>query len=96
MKEAVTKVVDTLTQYDFYGAFQTLLEGYKCIAGGGDYFERSLETYWRHLVPLRLAYIYLHHTGSSLYSGAQFHPVYNLLHNVIRYCIDSLMIFLLI
>ena len=40
MKEAVTKVVDTLTQVDFYGAFQKLLEWYKyCIAAGGDYFE---------------------------------------------------------
>ena len=36
MKEAVTKVIDTLTQ----GAFQKLLERYnKCIAAGGDYFE---------------------------------------------------------
>ena len=25
MKEAVTKVIDTLTQEDFYGAFQKLL-----------------------------------------------------------------------
>ena len=40
MKEAVTKVMDTLTQEDFYGAFQKLLEWYnKCIAAGGDYFE---------------------------------------------------------
>ena len=39
MKEAVTKVIDTLTQEDFDGAFQKLLERYKCIAGGGDYFE---------------------------------------------------------
>ena len=40
MKEAVTKVIDTLTQEDFYGAFQKLLERYKkCIAAGGDYFE---------------------------------------------------------
>ena len=40
MKEAVTKVIDTLTQEDFYGALQKLLERYnKCIAGGGDYFE---------------------------------------------------------
>ena len=40
MKEAVTKVIDTLPQEDFYGAFQTLLERYnKCIAAGGDYFE---------------------------------------------------------
>ena len=39
MKEAVTKVIDTLTQEDFYGAFQKLLEQYMCIAAGGDYFE---------------------------------------------------------
>ena len=40
MKEAVTKVIDTLTQKDFHGAFQKLLELYnKCIAAGGDYFE---------------------------------------------------------
>ena len=40
MKEAVTKVIDTLTQEDFHGAFQKLLERYnKWIAAGGDYFE---------------------------------------------------------
>ena len=40
MKEAVTKLIDTLTQEDFYGAFQKLLKRYKkCIACGGDYFE---------------------------------------------------------
>ena len=40
MKEAVTKVIDTLTQEDFHGALQKLLEQYnKCIAAGGDYFE---------------------------------------------------------
>ena len=40
MKEAMTKVIDTLTQEDFHGAFQKLLERYnKCIAAGGDYFE---------------------------------------------------------
>ena len=39
MKEAVTKVIDTLTQEDFHGTFQKLLEWYKCIAAGGDYFE---------------------------------------------------------
>ena len=40
MKEAVTKVTDTLTQEDFHGAFQKLLEQYKkCIAAGGDYPE---------------------------------------------------------
>ena len=41
MKEAVTKVIDTLTQEDFHGAFQKFLEWYKCIAAGGDYFERD-------------------------------------------------------
>ena len=40
MKEAVTKVLDTLTQEDFHGALQNVLERYnKCIAAGGDYFE---------------------------------------------------------
>ena len=40
MKEAVTKVIDTITQEDFDGDFQKLLERYnKCIAAGGDYFE---------------------------------------------------------
>ena len=41
MKEAVTKIIDTLTQEDFHEAFQQkLLERYnKCIAGGGDYFK---------------------------------------------------------
>ena len=43
MKEAVTKVIDTLTQEDFHGAFQKLLERYnKCIAAGVDYFEGDL------------------------------------------------------
>ena len=40
-KEAVTKDIDTLTQEDFHGAFQKLLERYKCIAAGGDYFEED-------------------------------------------------------
>ena len=39
MKEAMTKVIDVLTQEDFHGAFQKLLERYKCIAARGDYFE---------------------------------------------------------
>ena len=41
-KEAVTKVIDTLTQEDIHGALKKLLERYnKCIAVGGDYFERE-------------------------------------------------------
>ena len=39
MKEAIKKVIDTLTQEDFHGLFLKLLEWYKCIAAGGDYFE---------------------------------------------------------
>ena len=40
MKEAVAKVIDTLTQKDVHGAFQKLLERYnKSIADGGDYFK---------------------------------------------------------
>ena len=40
MKETVTKVIDTLTQEEFHGAFQKLLERYnKSIAADGDYFE---------------------------------------------------------
>ena len=37
MKEAVTKVIDMLTQEDFHWAFEKLLErDNKCIAAGGD------------------------------------------------------------
>ena len=40
MKEAVSNVIDTLTQENFDGAFQKFLERYnKCIAAGGDYFK---------------------------------------------------------
>ena len=40
MKEAGTKVIDTLTDGDFHGALKKLLERYnKCISAGRDYFE---------------------------------------------------------
>ena len=40
MKEAVMKIIDTLTQEVFYKGFQKFLEPYnKCIAAGVDYFE---------------------------------------------------------
>ena len=40
MKEAVTKVIDTLTEEEFHEAFPKLLERYnQCIAAGGYYFE---------------------------------------------------------
>ena len=42
MKEAVMKVIDMLTQEDFYGAFQKLFERYKCIAARGDYFKGDM------------------------------------------------------
>ena len=42
MKEAVTKVIDTLTKEDFYGAFQKFWERYnKCFATGVDYFKED-------------------------------------------------------
>ena len=40
MKEAVTKVINMLTQEDFHGTFQKFLGWYnKCIAARGDYVE---------------------------------------------------------
>ena len=43
MKEAVSKVIETLKQEDFHRAFQNLLERHnKCIAAGGDYLEGDL------------------------------------------------------
>ena len=51
MKEAVTKVIDTLTQEDIRGAFQKLLERYnKCISAGGEYFEG----YWSFMCVLSI------------------------------------------
>ena len=41
MKEAMMKVIDTLTQENLNEAFPKLLERYKCIAAGGDFFERD-------------------------------------------------------
>ena len=38
-KEAVTKVIDTLTKVDFLGIFQKFLERYTFIEAGGDYFK---------------------------------------------------------
>ena len=40
MKEAVPNVIDTLTQEEFHGAFQKLLERYNnCAAARGDFSE---------------------------------------------------------
>ncbi len=43
MKEAVTKVLDTVKLAYFHGTLQKLLERYnKCIAAGRDYFKGDL------------------------------------------------------
>ena len=43
MKEAVTNVIDTLTQEKFHGVFLKFLERYnKSTAPGGDYFKGDL------------------------------------------------------
>ena len=44
MKEALTRVIDALTQEDFHGAFQKILERYKYIAAGRDTINRSAHT----------------------------------------------------
>ena len=41
MKEAVTKVINRLTQEDFHGALQKLLERYNKFIAAGDYFEED-------------------------------------------------------
>ena len=41
MKEAVTKVINTVTREDFHASFQKLLERHKCVAPGGDIFEED-------------------------------------------------------
>ena len=46
MKDVLTKVIDKVTQEDVHGAFQKLLERYKCIAAGGVYFEWDLSFIW--------------------------------------------------
>ena len=46
MKDVLTKVIDTVTQEDVHGAFQKLLERYKCIGAGGVYFEWDLSFIW--------------------------------------------------
>ena len=51
MKEAEMKDIDTLTQENFHGALQKLLERYnKCIAARGDYLILSL-TFWKSIAP---------------------------------------------
>ena len=64
MKEAVTKVIDTLTQKDFHGAFQNFLVPYNswrrllrrrlefngCTINKSSHKKKNLETYRTHLV----------------------------------------------
>ena len=57
MKEAVTKVIDMLTQEDFHGPFQKLLEWFKkCIAAGGDCFEGDFMCVLSIKVPIQKKY----------------------------------------
>ena len=76
MKEAVTKVIDTLTQEDFHGALKKLFERYnKCIAAGGDYFEgdKSFMCVLSIKVPIRKKVckliVYTSYFGSLSYSA---------------------------
>ena len=41
MKESLTTVIDKITQEDSHGALKKLLERYKCIATGVEYFEED-------------------------------------------------------
>ena len=47
MEEAVTKVIDTLTQEEFHSALQKF---HVCTINKSGHPKKSLETYWRHLV----------------------------------------------
>ena len=72
MKEAVTKVIDTLTQVEFHGTFQKLLERYNkmekilrrglefhvCTINKSVHTKKSLEAYRMHLVCLNLEFSY--------------------------------------
>ena len=53
MKEAVMNVIHTLTQEEFHGAFPKLLERYKCITAGVDYFEVDFLCVLSIKVPIR-------------------------------------------
>ena len=45
MKEAMTKVIDTLTQEDFHGAFQMLLERYSLSLSFCTYLSMTVQIY---------------------------------------------------
>ena len=75
MKEAVTKVIDTLTQEEFDVTFQKLLERYnECIAAGGDYFEGDWSFMWllSIKVPIRKK------SGNLFNDPRSFYIIYNL------------------
>ena len=46
MKEAVTKVIDTLTQEDFHRAFEKLLERYKSALQPGEITSNGTRVSW--------------------------------------------------
>ena len=66
MKEAVTKVIDTLTQEDFHGSLQKSLERYnKGIAAGGDYLEGDSSFMWVLSIKVRIRKM----SGNLLYAS---------------------------
>ena len=69
MKEAMTKVIDTLTQGEFDGAFQKLLELYKCIAAGGDYFEED----WSFMRVISIK-VPIRKKSGNLFNDPRMHP----------------------
>ena len=71
LKEAVTKVIDTITQEDFHGAFQKLLERYKMyIAVEGDYFKGDIRVLSIN-VPIRKKSGNLSYAPPSFNSGSR-------------------------
>ena len=81
MKEAVMKVINTLTQEDFHGAFQKLLERYnKCIATGGDYFEGDKS--WMCLLSIKVP---LGKTSGNWFNDPRIYILYMQLCIIIQY-----------
>ena len=80
MKEAVMKVIDTLTQEDFHRAFQKLLERYnKCIATGGDYFEEDLSF----MCVLSIKVSIRKKSGNLLYASCNFVNIISSIHRTL-------------
>ena len=77
MKEAVTRVLNTLTQEDFQGAFQKLLERYnKCIDVGGEYFEGDYS-----FLCLRLIKVSIPKKSGNLLNAPRIYQLFSFLDN---------------